>query len=334
MTDRSRLHHARGTAEDIPGLLEAVGPDPRDPGWDTLSDLLWSQGTVHPASFAALPRLTELARRWSPVERCMPLFLASRIVAARDIRGEAVDPFVTHTATLAELLALTEEALRDPPWPTTPRPTSTCCRRCSPSRESRAGASTSTTSTATSTKSPAPPASRRTTSSSGRTVTTPPTTTCTSSGPPTSGSRSGPRTRPPPTGCCPGSTRVPSPTATPGSRTSSAPCSAVPNAPTAAPTSASPTRSCPAAGRAHPARAPREQPDLVERERRTHGCAPDWVAPRRRNLVLCPPLASTVSPSSCWRARNPSMSGSRRRSSRPARACRTRFACAGRHRDW
>ncbi|WP_261720421.1 hypothetical protein [Streptomyces sp. FZ201] len=114
MTDRSRLHHARGTAEDIPGLLEAVGPDPRDPGWDTLSDLLWSQGTVYPASFAALPRLTELARRWSPVERCMPLFLASRIVAARDIRGEAVDPFVTHTATLAELLALTEEALRDP----------------------------------------------------------------------------------------------------------------------------------------------------------------------------------------------------------------------------
>ena len=68
MTDRSRLHHARGTAEDIPGLLEAVGPDPRDPGWDTLSDLLWSQGTVHPASFAALPRLTELARRWPELD--------------------------------------------------------------------------------------------------------------------------------------------------------------------------------------------------------------------------------------------------------------------------
>ncbi|MDL2078998.1 hypothetical protein QNN03_21415 [Streptomyces sp. GXMU-J15] len=67
MTDPPRLHHARGTAENIPGLLEAVGPDPRDSGWDALSDLLYHQGTVHPASFAALPHLAEPARRWSPV---------------------------------------------------------------------------------------------------------------------------------------------------------------------------------------------------------------------------------------------------------------------------
>ncbi|GLW47130.1 hypothetical protein Stsp02_27920 [Streptomyces sp. NBRC 14336] len=35
-------------------------------------------------------------------------------MAARHIRGEAADPFVTPAATFAELLALTEETLRDP----------------------------------------------------------------------------------------------------------------------------------------------------------------------------------------------------------------------------
>ncbi|MFF3894796.1 hypothetical protein ACFYY3_16695 [Streptomyces sp. NPDC001812] len=114
MTDWSQLHHAYGTAEDIPALLDAVGPDPRDPGWDALASRLYHQGGVYSASYAALPELAEKARQWSLAERRMPLYLAGQIVASRDIRDEVVDPFVTHAADIAELLALTEEALGDP----------------------------------------------------------------------------------------------------------------------------------------------------------------------------------------------------------------------------
>ncbi|WP_316780991.1 hypothetical protein [Streptomyces sasae] len=44
----------------------------------------------------------------------MALYLASQIVASRDIRDEVVDPFVIHSAVIAELLALTGQALGDP----------------------------------------------------------------------------------------------------------------------------------------------------------------------------------------------------------------------------
>jgi hypothetical protein len=114
MTDWSRLYHAYGTAEDIPGLLDAVGPDPLDNRWDALASRVYHQGGVYSASYAALPRLTEKARKWSPSKRHMPLYLASQIVASTDIRDEVVDPFVTYPAEIAELLELTEESLRDP----------------------------------------------------------------------------------------------------------------------------------------------------------------------------------------------------------------------------
>ncbi|MFD8717787.1 hypothetical protein ACFV2H_07150 [Streptomyces sp. NPDC059629] len=44
----------------------------------------------------------------------MALYLASRTVAGRDIQDEVVDPFIIHSAVIAELLALTEQALGDP----------------------------------------------------------------------------------------------------------------------------------------------------------------------------------------------------------------------------
>ncbi|MFC7511495.1 hypothetical protein ACFQV4_16445 [Streptomyces thermocarboxydus] len=53
-----------------------------------------------------------------------------------------------------------------------------------------------------------------------------------------------------------------------------------------------------------------------------------------RTLFPCPHPASTVSPSWCSRARSRSTSGFPRRSSRPARACRTRCGCAGRRPAW
>ncbi|MEZ0092524.1 hypothetical protein [Streptacidiphilus sp. EB129] len=111
MTDWSQLNHAYGTAQDIPGLLAAMSPDPQDAGWDALWSRLCHQGPVYSASYAALPALADTARRWSATERRMPLYLAGAIVDRPD-SGE--DPYLSHPAEIAELRGLTEEALQDP----------------------------------------------------------------------------------------------------------------------------------------------------------------------------------------------------------------------------
>ncbi|WP_199551874.1 hypothetical protein [Streptomyces sp. N35] len=114
MTDWPKLHHAYGTAQDIPGLFAGISPDPRDPGWEALWSRLCHQGTVYSASYAALPALADLARRWSVVARRSPLYLAGAIVAAVDRPDSGDDPHLSHSAVIAELRELTEEALRDP----------------------------------------------------------------------------------------------------------------------------------------------------------------------------------------------------------------------------
>ncbi|WP_053670616.1 hypothetical protein [Streptomyces sp. NRRL B-1140] len=62
MTDWSRLRHAYGTAEDVPGLLDGASADPQSSDWDELWSRLCHQGTVYSASYAALPALTRMAR--------------------------------------------------------------------------------------------------------------------------------------------------------------------------------------------------------------------------------------------------------------------------------
>ncbi|WP_062651742.1 hypothetical protein [Streptomyces maremycinicus] len=114
MTDWSRLHHAYGTAEDVPGLLDAVGPGAQDPQWDELWSRLCHQGTVYSASYAALPVLTEMARRWSAADRQMPLCLAGSIVASADRPYGGDDPQVTYASQISDMARLTEEALQDP----------------------------------------------------------------------------------------------------------------------------------------------------------------------------------------------------------------------------
>lgn len=114
MTDWSRLHHAYGTAEDVPGLLDAVGPDAQDPGWDDLWSRLCHQGSVYSASYAALPALTEMARTWSAADRRMPLHLAGCIVAGTDRPYGEEDPYVAYASQVSDLVRLTEEALADP----------------------------------------------------------------------------------------------------------------------------------------------------------------------------------------------------------------------------
>jgi hypothetical protein len=114
MTDWSQLHHAYGTAEDVPGLLDAVGPGALDPLWDELWSRLCHQGTVYSASYAALPALTEMARRWSAADRQMALCLAGSIVAGTDRPYGGDDPQVAYASEISVLAHLTEEALQDP----------------------------------------------------------------------------------------------------------------------------------------------------------------------------------------------------------------------------
>ena len=128
MTDWSRLHHAYGTAEDIPGLLATVTPDPQHAGWNDLWSRLCHQGTVYPASYAALPTLTRLAREWSAADRRMPLILAGAIVASTDQPYGDEDPRATHASEISDLVELTEKAFKSPDSPRLPRNTSTCCR--------------------------------------------------------------------------------------------------------------------------------------------------------------------------------------------------------------
>ncbi|MCY0939563.1 hypothetical protein [Streptomyces sp. H34-S4] len=121
MTDWSQLNHAYGTAQDIPGLLDAMSPDPQDACWNALWSRLCHQGGVCSASYAALPALANAARKWSATERRMPLYLAGAIVASIDRPDEGEDPYLSHPGEIAELRKLTEEALRDPELIADPR---------------------------------------------------------------------------------------------------------------------------------------------------------------------------------------------------------------------
>ena len=60
MTDWSVLQHAYGTAEDIPALLDRAAADDQE-AWSELWSALCHQGTSYTASYAALPRLAEMA---------------------------------------------------------------------------------------------------------------------------------------------------------------------------------------------------------------------------------------------------------------------------------
>jgi hypothetical protein len=109
MTDWSQLRHAYGPADDIPGLLAQAEPDMDSPMWEELWSRLCHQGTVYSASPAALPGLTEMAGRWSPADRTMPLVLAAAIVA------RVAEADVGYPSEIARLTALTEETLVSSP---------------------------------------------------------------------------------------------------------------------------------------------------------------------------------------------------------------------------
>ncbi|WP_405724382.1 hypothetical protein OG607_18615 [Streptomyces sp. NBC_01537] len=117
MTEWSQLSDAYGSAEGVPALLDRFEADP--PGvWSELMDRLCPQlDTAFSASFAALPRLVEIAAGREPAERHWVLFAAGPIVASarRSVDGTTVRE--VYSSQLADLARLTDQCLRLP-WDT------------------------------------------------------------------------------------------------------------------------------------------------------------------------------------------------------------------------
>lgn len=107
MTNWHELRDAYGSAEAVEGLLERGDTDQRDV-WGELWSRLCHQGTVHSASYAALPRLADLARRRDPSGFVEPLFLAASIVASTDVSAVKADVRTHYADAIRELHEVAE----------------------------------------------------------------------------------------------------------------------------------------------------------------------------------------------------------------------------------
>lgn len=96
MTDWSQLSHAYGTAEDIPGLLDRLEPDPRSPVWNDLWSSLCHQGTVYTASYAALTEQTLDHPAVAAGEATNYVYLLQALLAFEDVEvwGTRLDGIV------------------------------------------------------------------------------------------------------------------------------------------------------------------------------------------------------------------------------------------------
>jgi hypothetical protein len=112
MTDWHTLHHAYGTAENIPVLLNQARNTPTFEVWDELWSHLCHQGTVYSASFAALPELTEIAASLDPAHRMPPLSLASAIILSSDVHRAHREDYVDRIdSTVPRFKELCQESL-------------------------------------------------------------------------------------------------------------------------------------------------------------------------------------------------------------------------------
>ena len=111
MTDWSALTDACGSAEHVPGLLDRFEADPSGM-WSELMDHLCPQlDTAFTASFAALPRLAEIAAVGSQDALSWVLPAAGAIAACSPGLSEPDSPLTVHSAPLAALHDLTDHRL-------------------------------------------------------------------------------------------------------------------------------------------------------------------------------------------------------------------------------
>ena len=84
----SSLSHAHGPAADVPEMLRALASEDRDVRMEALSQLvetIWHQGTVFPASAAAVPFLCELLCHPDVQDKGFVVFLLSEIATGEGI---------------------------------------------------------------------------------------------------------------------------------------------------------------------------------------------------------------------------------------------------------
>ncbi|RFC78307.1 hypothetical protein [Streptomyces sp. AcE210] len=111
MTDWSILTDACGSAEHVPGLLDRFEADPSGV-WSELMDHLCPQlDTAFSASFAALPRLAEIATVGSPETLDWVLLAAGAIASCSPALSESNSPLTVFSVPIAVLHELTDRRL-------------------------------------------------------------------------------------------------------------------------------------------------------------------------------------------------------------------------------
>lgn len=101
-----------GSAADIPSLLDnaALTTDWAAPVWGELWGRLCHQGTVTPASYAALPALAQMAKSRADVALDPAIFLAASIIASTDGPREA-DVRSVYASQIGALRPVAEDKL-------------------------------------------------------------------------------------------------------------------------------------------------------------------------------------------------------------------------------
>ena len=113
MRNWGELRDVYGSAAEIPELLAAGATET---GWDSsvwgdLWGRLCHQGTVTPASYAALPDLSRIVASQPDLPLDPALFLAAAIVAATDAPPEKVGLRDRNAVEMAELRTMAEHKL-------------------------------------------------------------------------------------------------------------------------------------------------------------------------------------------------------------------------------
>ncbi|MFF3420476.1 hypothetical protein ACFYW9_38320 [Streptomyces sp. NPDC002698] len=109
--DWSRLTHAYGPADDIPGLFARLdGGQEDEKVWQDLWSALCHQGTVYDASYAALPVLADIAAGRVPGERKQAVLMAGLIAAEADTADRAL-----YTSQITELTSAAQACLTEVP---------------------------------------------------------------------------------------------------------------------------------------------------------------------------------------------------------------------------
>ncbi|MEU6793099.1 hypothetical protein ABZ907_15490 [Nonomuraea wenchangensis] len=116
-TDWSRLEHAYGAATDLPQLFQEIGdPELAPNAWHELWSSLCHQGTVYPASFAALPVLADVASGRLPGDQRSAISLAGRIVAEETQLHQSEYCRERYPAEIDELHRIVQHHLTEEPF--------------------------------------------------------------------------------------------------------------------------------------------------------------------------------------------------------------------------